>query len=338
MRIQKQKIMKKFNFPFLILLIMSLISFRGLSAVCTATASGNWNNPTIWSCGSSPGCGDFVIIPSGITVTINAQVNLDENSTPACSTATYIQVSGTLQFITGNKLNLSCLSGLEVMPGGSMLPGGGGGSSNWLSICEDVLWKTSDGPVTSPQLFGAPIPLSTEFKSFSVENNKGVPIFNWVLVGERNNDFFQVDYSKDALTWNYLFHEISIGDHSTFFSYQKVGNFACERGYYRLSATDKNGVTTILDVDYVNDLKESLMIFPNPVESGNKVYLSVDESNKPNSFQISSYSGQIILKENVELLFGENVLEIFIKDMPAGSYILEVNYHDSFLRQRLIVR
>ncbi len=41
------------------------------AATCTANASGNWGTAGIWSCGNVPVNGDNVVIPNGVTVTLN---------------------------------------------------------------------------------------------------------------------------------------------------------------------------------------------------------------------------------------------------------------------------
>lgn len=120
----------------LVFIVSIMASVYSNVAICNALGNGNWSNPANWSCGAFSACGGIIVIPSGITVTMDMQVDLDENSLPACSAETFIDVSGTLQFVTGNKISLACGSGVEVMPGASMLTGRGGGAPNLLKICE----------------------------------------------------------------------------------------------------------------------------------------------------------------------------------------------------------
>ncbi len=53
--------------------------FGSAPAVCTAAGSGNWSDPATWSCGHMPGPGEAVVIPAGITVTLDQDVTLDSN-------------------------------------------------------------------------------------------------------------------------------------------------------------------------------------------------------------------------------------------------------------------
>lgn len=238
------------------------------AAVCTALSNGNWSDPAIWSCGVTPGCGDLINIPSGITVFVDTQVDLDENSSPACSTATYIHVSGILQFITGNKISLACGSGVEIMPGGSMLPGGGGGSSNWLKICEVTEWKTSDGPVFGYRLFGSPIPLSTKLINFEgqeVSANQ-IKVF-WTVSSESNNKGFMVQISADGVDWDLYGFVQSVGNHSeikTYMLQNALNSIHHGEVFLRLIEVDLNEEQTVLEEISVRVSQSDLKVFPNP--------------------------------------------------------------------------
>ncbi len=48
------------------------------STTCTALG-GNWSNPATWSCGHVPGAGENVVIPTGVTVTLDGDISLDSN-------------------------------------------------------------------------------------------------------------------------------------------------------------------------------------------------------------------------------------------------------------------
>jgi hypothetical protein len=61
------------------------------SPTITATGSGNWSNPAVWSAGRLPGAGDVVIVGSGVTMTYDA------NSSAAIKA---VCVDGTLHFRT----------------------------------------------------------------------------------------------------------------------------------------------------------------------------------------------------------------------------------------------
>jgi len=116
-------------------LMVVLVSSQIHAAVCQALANGNWSNPANWSCGSTPGCGDVIIIPASITVNLDIQIDFDETNIPPCFSPTFIQIYGKLHFNPGMKMYLAFGSVVEVMLGGTLEPGAGG-TSNLLYICQ----------------------------------------------------------------------------------------------------------------------------------------------------------------------------------------------------------
>ncbi len=52
------------------------------TVTCTASANGNWSDPSTWNCGGAggpPGPNDNVVIPSGVTITLDQDIELGGN-------------------------------------------------------------------------------------------------------------------------------------------------------------------------------------------------------------------------------------------------------------------
>ena len=282
----------KLIFKLTIILTTLINGSFAQAAECTALTNGNWSDPAIWSCGFQPGCGDLIIIPSGVSVNVSVQVDLDE---PGCTNPTYIQISGTLQFITGFKINLACGSGVEIMPGGQLLPGGGGGSSSWLEICDITEWRTADGPQYGYRFFGVPVPLSLEFISMSVEVENKMLAVEWLVSDERGNSHFDIEFSSDGEQWELLGSVASVGDHmeKINYSFDIISPFLV--GYIRLFANDVQGKRVLLDTkSFVSEMSQ-LLVYPNPVEKGGDVYLELP-SGLGSIFDVKVFNqvGQII--------------------------------------------
>jgi gliding motility-associated-like protein len=106
---------------FLFSILLAVICCSNLqAAIITATATGNWSSPAIWSSGAVPTSTDDVIIAGGRTVTVNGIYTA--NSLLIGSATTSLN---TLQFNTGASLMLT--STVTIVP-----PTGAG--SNSLSI------------------------------------------------------------------------------------------------------------------------------------------------------------------------------------------------------------
>jgi hypothetical protein len=299
-----------------------LITEQVQSAVCTAIANGNWSNPAIWSCGSVPSCGDIIIIPASRTVNVNVQVDLDE---PACTIPTYIQISGTLQFVTGNKINLACGSGVEIMPGGQMLPGGGGGSSSWLEICGVTEWRTADGPQFGYRFYGVPVPLSVDFISFSVKQVSNDIELKWLVGSERGNSHFDIEFSSDGEHWKLITSIASIGDHFENVNYEHVIKSFHQNGYFRLYAVDIYGERELLDTKSIKNVVQEMSVYPNPVVSGQDFRVLVPiEKEEIIEVRILNNYGQLVRSFSYSSEEIENSIHLSTTELSSGVYYVQI--------------
>jgi hypothetical protein len=332
----KPKIMKS-TMKGMFLAAALLVTFKGQTAECVALMSGNWSNPAIWSCGSVPSCGDLIVIPAGITVHVNIQVDLDE---PACSIPTYIQIMGTLQFVTGNKINLACGSGVEIMPGGQMLPGGGGGSSNWLEICGVLEWRTADGPQYGYKYYGAPIPLAIDFVSFSIANDGNDLHLTWVVGGERGNSHFDIEFSSDGEQWEIMGSVASAGDHFETLTYaSQIASFD-RSGYIRLTVVNQQGFREILDLKSIEIQKNKVLIYPNPIALGQDLTIEVPSSiNDELEVRILNQLGQLVKVYRFSPAVLHSPLKISITDLSTGIHFIQIySLNLSFPSEMLLIR
>lgn len=85
----------------------------------TKTAStGNWNTSGTWSPSGVPSSGDSVVIPAGVTVTVNCNCGTYNNMS--------VSVFGTVDFDNGRKITMDANSTLYLYNGAVV--GGNGGS------------------------------------------------------------------------------------------------------------------------------------------------------------------------------------------------------------------
>lgn len=321
-------------------LMVVLVSSQVQGAICEAIASGNWSDPAIWSCGSEPGCGDIVIIPEFITVDLDVQVDLDETTIPACSTATFIQIYGTLFFVPGQKMYLACGSVVEVMLGGNMIAGGGG-SSNLLYICQEEQWRSSDGDVSGYAQFGEPIPLSSEFVDFNAKVNSGSLDFDWTMESETDIDHFTIEYSTDGKKWIVLLDIQSVGDHDKRFVYDDIQvekTIHSPLVYFKLSQNDINGKKLELSIKSVQIESGALSVSPNPINSEERLFITLFSS-EPSVSEVNFYNsvGQFVKSETVNIEEGINRFGIGIEDLSKGIYLVKVPGQISEQTVRIIV-
>jgi|GEM_PF-2318813 len=306
--------------------ILFIHAFTLQAATYKAVADGNWYNPGTWDLGSVPGCGDIVLIPVGYTVNMDNHVMIDETSMPPCNTPTFIQVAGTLDFTTGKKMELACGSAVEILVGGTLNSGGGGGSSNWLKICGALEWKSSDGTVNGYALFGAPIGLPTEFISFTSEflsrNRFGL---TWTVASEHSVDHFIIEYATDAKHWSNFTTQKSIGDHTDEYMYQinhELTGLLAATVYFRLTSVDNDGTQTILSVISQENNGSTIQIYPNPVRQDGQVTVDLQEvSDEMSTIYFYNQLGALVLTEVINP--NEKSVSIQASSIGRGVYYVK---------------
>lgn len=246
----------------LLYLILALfISNATFASTCESTANGTWVTDGIWDCGSAPSdpgnCVDTIII--GEHTYIDDHVDLT-----GCPPIVLI-VDDTLRFKSGKKLYLPIGSTVIVHVGGYLVPEGGGGNSNQLTIDQpsgpdDVFWNAGDGVLTGSST------LDVELVSFKATKLESSVHMYWTTRSELNNDYFTIERSIDGYNFEHIGTVAGAGNSSAEINYSYLDNNNMDGlYYYRLKQTDFDGSETfskVLKVTISSDLEISL--YPNP--------------------------------------------------------------------------
>lgn len=301
----------------------------------SANSTGNWNNPSTWlinGVARVPTCGDTVTIPAGFTVTVNNQ------QAYGCTTPLLIIVNGTLQFTAGNKLDLPCGSDVRINVGGILKKGIGGGNSNYISICNTILWSASDGNISGPaEIGGSGLPI--KLLSFDAKVNVGKVILSWITVTEINNDYFTVERSANGTEFSSVGQIAGTGNSTVNISYSitdasPINGFS----YYRLKQTDFDGRFTYSSVMPVFFSMNRKNIFISAGMSQNSAtILYASESVGSAQVCISDVLGNSIFTTTVMFEKGANVLKIETPALSEGIYVITLINSDERESKRLIL-
>ena len=297
-----------YSLPKLIVLLLIFAGFSTESIAITNTAitnNGDWNTAGTWSLNRVPASGDDIVIPAGITVHVNI-------NSPTYSAMT-IAVNGTLNFGTGQKINLDCDGYVYIGPTGQLT---GGVSGSKINICGSTVWN-GPGPTGGPTGYGtAPLPI--ELVAFTAVLDKTEVVLKWTTATEENNDYFTIERSRNGISFETMTTIDGAGNSSSEKSYAAKDASPLEgTSYYRLKQTDFNGTYTysqLIAVDYQETSSGCVLkVYPNPcmggpcnvdlaecdneessemtVElidaSGNKVYSNIPERDSKGSFSLS---------------------------------------------------
>jgi hypothetical protein len=156
--------------------------------------SGNWTNNSDWDLSRVPADNDSIVIPVGMTMTINSNISVNQ---------VVIRVYGILKFTNG-KLNIDSASKI-ILETGSMIDGSG--QNDQIRFINTTVYKGSMGDLTGPMILSSiggfqPISLlPVSFVSFSAKKESSTVLLTWVTDYEVNNDHFVVERSVEGGTW-----------------------------------------------------------------------------------------------------------------------------------------
>ncbi len=319
------------NKPLLLFFGFLLISISAKSALCVALGNGDWNTAANWSCGAKPACGDSVVIPAAFTVTITSQQDYE-----ACGAGPNVVIYGTLKFDNGFKLKLPCNARIYIMSGGSIKPGTGGGNSNFIEICNDVLWTAGSGtlsgpaclPSTAPWCVGTVLPV--ELVSFTGDAKDGYVDLNWITATEVNSSHFEIERSVDATSFEKINTVNSLatnGNSNRALAYHAIDNSPiANTSYYRLKQVDRDNSinhSNIISVNYIKAKNVKFVIYPNPNKGEFTADISGIENNHEVQISLSDEKGTVVF--NTKFFIQDNTsnkLSIVPETkLPNGLYI-----------------
>lgn len=323
--------MKKYVY----LLYLTIITLFTKAEPCLLTTSGNWSVAANWSCGRVPLCTDIIVIPANYTVTMSSDV------TYTCTTT--INIYGAMVFTNTYKLSLVDGSSINIYTGGiitsidnnaSQKINIGGGSAEWTGNMPPLVGPTA---ITSA---GIQSTLPIELLNFNSTCINGVTELNWSTFTELNNDYFIIEKSINAYTWDFISIIAGNGTSSSIHTYKFIDNqINNELTYYRLTQVDYSGRRTIykaIDVNCEIIADEQVKIFPNPSSSIINININSKETSKNLIVQIINCIGEIVYAEKINIYNGKNNM-VLNSNLNPGTYILQVSSNNNAINRTKII-
>ncbi|MBA3664399.1 MAG: T9SS type A sorting domain-containing protein [Bacteroidetes bacterium] len=337
--------MKKKRFQIL-LFVFIFFSLKYNAATCIALGNGDWATPALWSCGHIPTCGDSVVIPAGKTVTISSQQN---NS--GCGAPMQITVYGTIKFNSGSKLQMACGSAIYIMSGGSIQPGTGGGNANYIQICGTTYWNAGMGTLSGPQCVPSTLPncsaaLPVELISFTASECYTNKIcLTWITATEKNNSYFDIERSSNAIDFETLFYVNSQainGNSSVKINYEAADEKPVEGlSYYRLKQVDKDQsfiYSSIISVNTVPEKNFRFVIYPNPNSGEFSANISGLENNHEIKIILRDMKGAVLFMSSFYTKEASSTIPIIPQSkLISGTYVCSLYLEEIEYKVKVLV-
>lgn len=167
----------------------------------------------------------------------------------------------------------------------------------------------------------------------------------WVTASEENNEFFTIERSLDAKTFEPILFVDGAGNSQTQRTYNATDiQPVLGRAYYRLKQTDFNGqfeYSETIGVVFEGQNKFSFGINNNPVMAGNPLSLWHTFTNanmEPPLISIRDIQGNVVSQSVIKSTDNKEVEIQEVAHLSSGVYLLSVHYLGKSQVQKIIVR
>lgn len=169
--------------------------------------------------------------------------------------------------------------------------------------------------------------LPIELISFSARKVNNGAELHWQAASEIDNEKFVIERSSDGNDFKVISGVQSKGDTKQTVFYSYVDNSPLKgNNYYRLSQTDKNGVSRTLGIRVLNfDLQKStILVYPNPAVDIVRIKVGSVQADAIN-IHLVSLSGTTLLSKKIDKLNAEQGFDLEVSRFKSGNYALIVD-------------
>jgi len=186
-------------------------------------------------------------------------------------------------------------------------------------------------------LSSATNPLPVDFILFNARCENNNIILTWKTAQEFNSSHFNIERYMGTNQWMVVGSMPAAGTSNTQLTYSFIDNNPSAGGLYRIAEYDIDGhvkYTSIIRSDC--NLKEDWKVWPNPVMNDLWINISTLAQSKI-IIKIFDSKGTMINLQQNNLLRGNNLLNVDMKKMPAGTYLILANWSNGQMQRAMKV-
>jgi hypothetical protein len=212
-----------------------------------------------------------------------------------------------------------------------------------INMVGDVLVQNSMSGRNEFILTSATTPLPIGLLSFEANFNVDKVDLRWITFSEVNNNFFTIERSKDALTWEDVLRTQGAGNSNVNIEYFE-SDYNPHEGvsYYRLKQTDFDGNFEYFNIVPVKvDLsdKGEMNLFPNPLKRGDELNITLEGIKEDVLIVIRDAKGQeFYSKAQIHYENNQLIAVPISVDIPAGFYIVTASSENQIYSQKLLIK
>jgi|GEM_PF-1257738 len=175
------------------------------------------------------------------------------------------------------------------------------------------------------------VPLPIELLSLTVHSEGSKNKLEWTTASEKNNDYFTLEKSADALEFKEIAKIKGAGNSSSILNYSSYDNSPyMGKNYYRLKQTDFNGDITYSNVAVISNYYAQMgvsSVYPNP--SNDQLSIDFFAPVKGNMhIQIFTYTGQLVIDSYQFINKGQNIINTNLQSIANGIYSVRIYFDE----------
>lgn len=172
-----------------------------------------------------------------------------------------------------------------------------------------------------------PIELLTPLQA-KIENR--IAILTWETATETNNEGFEIQKSRDGITWQKIAWVDGRGNALTPHTYTYTDeNLLSGITYYRFKQLDVDGASTYSNVANVRHTATNISIQPNPVK--NTLHITNLNDSTIEHINIFDQTGRQVISTKT----ANNTVDV--SDLSTGIYIIEIHFEGGTLHEKIVV-
>jgi hypothetical protein len=186
-------------------------------------------------------------------------------------------------------------------------------------------------------LAGLSGPLPVHFTFVNASCTNGAVTINWQTATEVNSRNFEIQSSATGNTWTAAGTVPAAGNSSSLVNYSFTITNPGANHLYRIVQYDLDGSSSISRTIRPDcTATELLTVYPNPVHTSVSVTIKLNRT-AATTLQLYDAKGRLVKTVQRNLLRGVNQVGIDIQELPAGIYILAVQW-DAVLKHVTIIK
>jgi hypothetical protein len=184
-------------------------------------------------------------------------------------------------------------------------------------------------------------PLPIELLSFNAICKENIVDLNWTTASETNNDFFTIERSKDAQSWEIVTVIPGAGNSNTILHYNATDNNPYpDYTYYRLKQTDYNGAFTYSHVVMASCGSQTpfdlVSIITTPHGGGIDLSFTAEEGEQY-TYALYNVLGKLLQNKSEKAVAGMNEVHISTQNVSEGIYIVTLQNDAKFFGKKIFL-